>query len=373
MKHNNLESLVYKKILSRQKNLLAASFKLADLPFPSVIFLLFISFVLVQAKRETQADKNWGSGKLNRNNRDILQSDGFWIRNEWHERPVHNSFLQYFKFNKARQIKHRNKLKPFKEHVGILFIGDSLDRNAVAYACKYFNATLHPFLSSEGSVLKYQFCTIPRLNLTLANFVNYGVFDPPYWKFAYVDESTLFPPNVHNHSFSHIEHDTKCFNRINFGKDPDLVVIQSYLWDLSREWLLSGQSLDFEPSSGFVGEWVSRVAKFIDVVQHRFPHGKYVWRTAPFPNPDIGRTLQIIEDMNESIVEYLRKHRKEINICDWSKILLATNSPEKVPRTHPRRIASLAYVNVILNLARRLTFVNRSVDPVVDEHQHCLQ
>jgi hypothetical protein len=281
--------------------------------------------------------------------------------------------LQYFELNRRRQNKHRNKLKAFKGHIGILFIGDSLDRNAVAYACKYFGAALYPFLSSEGSVLKYQFCNIRRLNLTLANFASYGVFDPPYWKFAYLDESSHFPPNVHNHSFSHIEHDTKCFNRINFGKDPDLVVIQSYLWDLSREWLLSGQSFDFEPASGFVEAWLSRVAKFIDVVQHRFPSAKYVWRTAPFPKPDIGRTLRIIEDMNESVVYYLRKERKEIDICDWGKILRATNSPQKEPRTHPLKIASLAYINVILNHARRVIFVNRSVDAVVDEHQRCLQ
>jgi len=289
---------------------------------------------------------------------------------------MQSSFLQYLNVNKARENKHRNKQKPFKEHVGILFIGDSLDRNAVAYACNYFGATLHPFLSSEGSMLKYQYCKIPRLNLTLANFASYGVFDPPYWKFAYIDESSQFPRNVHNHSFSHIEHDTKCFNRINSGKDPDLVVIQSYLWDLSREWLLAGQSLDFEPARGFVEAWLSRVAQFIDVVERRFPSAKYVWRTAPLPKADIGRTLRIIEDMNDSVVNYLQKDRKEINICDWGKMLLSTNSPQKEPRTHPSRIASLAYMNVILNHARRVILLGRSVNSVFHKEkqgQQCLQ
>jgi len=349
------------------KNLL----KLAVPPYH--ILTLFTSFVLVQAKRETQAEKHWRSGIM-QNKCDTCLSDGFWIRNEWHERQLHSSFFQFFKLNKhTRQSKHRNKLKPFREHVGILFIGDSIDRNAVEYACNYFKAPLQHFLSSEGSALVYRFCKIPSLNVTLANFFNYGVFNPPYWKFAYVDQSSKFPPNVHNHSFSHIEHDTKCFNMINFGKDPDLVVIQSYLWDLSREWLVSGQNLDFEPTSGFVKEWLSRVAIFIDVVQQRFPHAKYAWRTAPLPKPDIGRTLKIIEDMNESVVNYLRKYRKEIDICDWGKILLATNSPQREPRTHPLRIASLAYINVILNHARRMTIVNRIFDPVVNAQQQCFQ
>ena len=71
------------------------------------------------------------------------------------------------------------------------------------------------------------------------------------------------PANVHNHSFSHIEHDTNCFNRINFGKDPDIVVIQSYLWDLSREWLLSGQSLEFEPASTFLKSKSKEVSKTV--------------------------------------------------------------------------------------------------------------
>lgn len=67
--------------------------------------------------------------------------------------------------------------------------------------------------------------------------------------------------------------------------------------------------------------------------------------------------------MNEAVMQYLQIYRKEIELCDWAKILTSKNSPQKQPQTHPGREASLAYINIILNYARRsieLTDIKRN-------------
>ena len=68
----------------------------------------------------------------------------------------------------------------------------------------------------------------------------------------------------------------------------------------------------------------------------------------------IGRSSKIVRRMNKVVLEYLRSSDEGTRIVDWSKILLDRNSPQKKPQTHPGRVASLAYMNMVLNNAATL-------------------
>jgi len=206
-------------------------------------------------------------------------------------------------------------------------------------------------LESNMRSMKYQYCTISRMNLTLANFMSYGVFPPPYWKYAYLDMRSRYPDNVANETFSHISIDTKRFNMVNFGQDPTIVVVQSYLWDLAREWLVNGSQPNFIPQEEFFTQWLDGVKILLGVVKKRFQNAQIVWRTAPDPKPTMGRNRELTRKMNRLVLEYLKSSNEGVRVVDWSKILLDRNSPEKRPRTHPGQIASLAYVNLVLNIA----------------------
>ena len=291
---------------------------------------------------------------------------GSWQENLWQgDAPC--LFQQFFNLNsKSNQIKksklrksthtnrHQNKFK-FNESVSILFIGDSLDRNAVSYACKYFGARPREYLESNMPSMKYQYCTISRMNLTLANFMSYGVFPPPYWKYAYLDMRSRFPDNVANETFSHISIDTKRFNMINFGQDPTIVVVQSYLWDLAREWLVNGSQPNFIPQEEFFTLWLDGVKILLEVVKYRFPNAQVIWRTAPDPQPAMGRSKELTCKMNRLVLKYLKSSDEGVRIVDWSKILRDRNSPQKRPRTHPGQAASLAYMNLVLNIAQSIS------------------
>lgn len=298
---------------------------------------------------------------------------GVWRQNMWKPYHLNDCFVRQFfqkgniisgvnyrkkkKRQKRRSISHKYTSLP--EATSILLIGDSLDRNAVQFACEHFGIHPHKYLNSSIPVMKYQFCVIPEMNLTLANFMSFGVFDPPYWKFAYVDEKKKWDENVAKNSYSHIETDTKLFNAVNSDQDPDLVVFQSYLWDLSREWLLHDSPKVFTPSEEFFSDWISRVKLFITLLKERFPEAQIIWRTAPYPAPGSGRNKQIIDRMNHSILQWLKQSDQCVKIVEWNKILSDKNSPEVVPRTHPGVEASLGYINLILNVAEMTQFCGK--------------
>ena len=288
---------------------------------------------------------------------------GSWQGNLWKiDAPSTCLLQQFFNLNsksKRSKAKLKRKLTPtneqkFTKPMSILFIGDSLDRNAVSYACNYFGIHPRQYLESSMIGMKYQYCTISRMNLLIANFMSYGVFPPPYWKYAYLDMKSRFPENVANETFSHINIDTQRFNMVNFGRDPIIVVIQSYLWDLAREWLVNGSLPKFVPQEEFFSQWLDGVKMLLGVVKIRFPKAQIIWRTAPDPQSTHGRNSKIVRKMNRVVLEYLRSSNEGIRIVDWSKILLDRNSPQKKPQTHPGRVASLAYMNLVLNNAATL-------------------
>ena len=99
--------------------------------------------------------------------------------------------------------------------VSILFIGDSIDRNAVHYACDKLGANYKTFLNSDvKSKLAYKYCKAE--NLVLGSFFNFGISQPPYYFKAYLDfKKRLMPKGINNMFREHIIHDSRKFNEIN--------------------------------------------------------------------------------------------------------------------------------------------------------------
>ena len=238
------------------------------------------------------------------------------------------------------------KIGSCKRQSSVLAIGDSVDRDAIQRACNHFGAEFKPYVKLTTKLRgknSYNFCHIPELNVTLGQFMNFGVFKEPYWKFAYP-----IPSEFHVDNVEHIRLDAANFSKLLPDGQPTIVIVQSYLWDLAREWMVRGKLKRYwQPEPGFVHQWFARVKKLLAVVKDTFPSSKVMWRTAPPPKEgEDGRNNRIIHSMNEIMRSYAS--HAGLEIIDYGSMLQGM-SPEKSFATHPGIDASLAYMNVLLN------------------------
>jgi len=249
---------------------------------------------------------------------------------------------------KVRQFfEHNNREKILcKTQGSVLIIGDSVDRDAVFRTCDFFRTPMRKYIEPSQNLSgknSYSYCVIESLNISIAQFMHFGVFKPPYWKYAYP-----IPKELHEDNYEHIKFDTHKYTRLLRDSSPTIVIFQSYLWDLAREWQLVGKEKEgWLPQAHFVQRWYHAVKELVRVIKTTFPQSKLIWRTAPPPTTgDSGRSPEIIHSMNELVKSYARSINLEY--IDFGTMLQGI-SPQKVHNTHPSREASLAYVNLVLN------------------------
>lgn len=203
----------------------------------------------------------------------------------------------------------------------------------------------------------------PRNKFTFGSYMHYGVSPPPYWKFAYnMYEQTDDAPvslNWGNTTEDRIAHDVpKFFEQCHAtGHDKlKVIVIQSYLWDLARQWHVHGTA---RPPVTMIQEWAHNVTLFIDQVRTAVPDVFIAWRFAGPMEANQGRDAQAIYDMNQALSSVNVLERVDF-VADYGAVLSSTLAMvnNKGPfNVHPPALPRTAYLNVLLNslvLARQV-------------------
>lgn len=237
----------------------------------------------------------------------------------------------------------------------VLLIGDSTDRNKVNAICNHFGTPAMSYI--EGLHLEtqhgnsgYAACTLAR-RVTVGQFMHYGVMDEPYFSYAY----PVKPP-LRNESYAHLSQDAIRFrSRTPGGRDPTLIVLQSYAWDLAAECQRGGSSVLL---SGNVTDWVARVLRSVRHVRSIFPSSRVMWRTS---HPYVGfcATPHLLNKMNEAVRDELPKHG--VRLLEWNWMMNSSSAPhecriqanalhlKQVSGLHVSDRCNLQYMNVVLN------------------------
>lgn len=293
----------------------------------------------------TSAQRLWGAGNMS----------GVWVGEQWRVADFANTGSD------LRQLADRplSSWPPELDGKSILILGDSLDRNAVRYFCSSHEAATGPYLEADLASLvgasSYDFCRLG--GVTVGQFMNYGVFEPPYWMYAYkgMNENKLFevPDGLQITSNEHILLDASRFRSVTpGGQDPTLVVVQSYLWDLASEWEHAGKMAQgYRPGDDFVARWAARLQSHMQIVRQAFPTSRLAWRTAPPVPEQSGRNPEIIHAMNLAARSFAQDN--DIQLVDYASMCEAPGSPEIAhleEHIHPGEVASMAYMNVLLNV-----------------------
>lgn len=276
---------------------------------------------------------------------------GAWVGNEWRVADFAGTGVD------MPQIANRpaSTWPQTLDGKSVLLVGSSLDRNAVKYLCEQHLSVISPYLAYGGLVgaATYDYCRIG--NVTVGQFMNYGVFEPPYWKYAYkgLSRAKGMPDTLQNTSTAHILIDASKFRSVTSGRDPTLVVFSSYLWDLASEWEHTGSMAHgYKISDDFVARWVARLQHYMHTLRRAFPTSRLAWRTAPtVPSNNPRSTPEIILSMNEAARTFAIQH--DILVVDYFSICAAPGSPESEhlkKDVHPGKVGSMAYMNVLLNV-----------------------
>jgi len=160
---------------------------------------------------------------------------------------------------------------PNLQHKEVLILGDSIDRNIVIDLCALLGtpATIHPLHTYREAVDSKiggfpRSCTIPHLNLTLANYFFYGYDETDMW----TDKSNTYtPPGEFSKRWSLF---TQAIKTLPSGGRPSLVMVNIGLWELARfdrtlEW--AGKEDPVELDDAFCAEYRNHTVSFLDSVR----------------------------------------------------------------------------------------------------------
>ena len=265
----------------------------------------------------------------------------------------------------------------------VLLVGDSLDRNAVSFTCAAFRERQSKWLDVDlrgMGMSNYSYCHIRTQSadpVVLAQFMNYGSLrdpigpDAPLWDYAYREQnfSKGVPTGLASTPDEHISRDATRIRAVLRGAhtQPDLVVIQSYLWDLARHWRVAGRrSRSFMPDlKTFLPHWVEGVRHQLAVARAAWPDALLAWRTAP-PAAGLGRSASpsILKAMNDEVRALLAGqnatgHRR-VRLLDWADFVVGRHNGSvaaalatTLDRMHPGEHDSLALVQMVFELLCR--------------------
>jgi len=198
----------------------------------------------------------------------------------------------------------------------------------------------------------------PANKFTFGNYMQYGVAPPPYWKGAHLyrvgydvprnlDWGATTAERVNNDIPKYFE---KC---ASVGHDKlNVVIVQSYLWDLARQWHVHRTK---RPPVRFVQEWAANVTALVESVRAVVPADTLIaWRYAGPLVPDEGKEFadsQVIHDMNAAVMALQMNERVDF-VADYGAVLastLASINNGGPFNLHPPAIPRTAYLNMLLN------------------------
>lgn len=231
-------------------------------------------------------------------------------------------------------------------HRSALLIGDSTDRNKLHAACARFGTRAESYVPNLHLELAhgnsgYAACALGS-RVVLGQFMHYGVMDPPYFRYAY----PVKPP-LRNESYAHLSHDAILFRaHANGGREPTLVVLQSYAWDIAAECQRRHHSRLLQ---GDIADWTARVVKSVRHVRRIFPRSKLMWRTS-HPFSVFCATPTLIDRMNAAVRAVLPQ-KEGVSILEWNWMMNASHTPPECRGAlHVTEKCNVQHVNVLLNI-----------------------
>ena len=194
----------------------------------------------------------------------------------------------------------------------------------------------------------------PGGKFTFGSYMHYGVSAPPLWKFAHTYQTDL--PHAEllwgNTTDERILHDIPRYFAECDAQGHNrhrVVVIQSYLWDLARQWFVYDTE---RPPPSMIHEWAVNATKLVQHVRDVVPQGTLIaWRYAGPLVADKGRDTQTISDMNAAFLAKASKDSLHLDfVADYGAILSSELTKKSGPfPAHPPALPRTAYLNLLLN------------------------
>jgi hypothetical protein len=251
------------------------------------------------------------------------------------------------------------------EGMCVLLLGDSTDRQILQNWCPRWigqeQAVEMWMPDNEGAVSvlsqpvkdKAGWRCAPQQKFTIGNYLQYGVSALPYWKGAHYNLRDYNPNlNWSNTTSERVAKDMPKFfhhcDKVGHNK-LKVVVVQSYIWDVLREWEVH-QTI--RTPAAMIQEWAHNVTILIDQVRQAVPDALVAWRFAGPFNANDGQFVQAIADMNEALAAIQLAEEKVDFVTDYGAVLsssLASVHNKGPYDVHPPDRPRTAYVNLLLN------------------------
>jgi hypothetical protein len=211
---------------------------------------------------------------------------------------------------------------------------------------------------------------------TIGNLMHYGVGLPPYWLAAY-EHLPYLPANLEwgNSTWERITLDIPRFfadcEKAGHTKN-NVVVVQSYLWDLARQGQQEREQHQppsengaskkaiplptYRPTPAVMADWAKNATRLVAALRTAVPsETKMAWRYhGPLPDSDSWDTPSI-DGMNHAL-QAVRSDLDVDFVTDYGAVLASSlarihNKPPQQPYFyfHPPIVARTAYLNLLLN------------------------
>jgi len=189
----------------------------------------------------------------------------------------------------------------------VWFVGDSNSYYAVRDTCANAKAKLvgekaitnwsSPFHWTGAQI----HCTLG--GLTLFNTFHPGASDPPHYTWD-TDRKPWQNYTVQGIATSKVKKLRK-----TFGKNPDVIIVNSDVWDVHAWWQYSGRPASWPVPHSYVKTWChSTIPQLLDFLQQLVPTARVVFRS---PQPSINNNnLPVLKTINETMDEMAACIRK---------------------------------------------------------------
>lgn len=263
--------------------------------------------------------------------------------------------------------KHTNELLFEKmEGVCVLLLGDSTDRQIAESWCPRWmnetgrggielwmprNLTTRELLTSPHEIEKAWGIAglrcAPQGKFTFGTYLHYGVSPPPYWKFAHTARKDLPSLSWGNSTWDRVTDDVPQFfaDCEKQGHHKKLIVVQSYLWDLARQWYI--EKTERAPPA-MIAEWAQNVTKLVKLVRRTVPDALVGWRFAGPVTTNSGMDAQAIYDMNLAV--QAQEDFPIDFVADYGAVLASSLTFKELFSIHPPALPRTAYLNILLNI-----------------------
>lgn len=237
----------------------------------------------------------------------------------------------------------------------VLILGCSLDIFAIEYFCAAVGVAVKEFKTkNKFSYLSH--CDVG--GFTIAYAFHPGAAPQPYYS-EYAGTATT-ATIVQNSVY-----DVK----LQFGREPTAIVVDSSLWDVSNWWQKAGKPPGTYPiPSADIFRWCTHdVPQLLNWVQTQYPHSGVAFRTPPtvFPGNGYGQRPGIIDEMVQCVEQHIAPNGAvygKYAFIDYHNFVdhvlqHAPGSPMQMyykDSLHPGPQLSLMYMNKVLNWAKSL-------------------